>query len=357
MDWLVLILGVPAILIPLVLLFGFAGCCPPFASPCTADSDCATGMRCIDGGCFAADDPGEPFFPLSPPENLVARAIDDRSVSLTWTNTEPGATFQIERAPEDGEDFQPISPSGNISPTGTIDDTAGLQEGVTYLYQVRALVDQEPPSDPSDISSATVLPATPVNLTATAAGIDRINLFWTNVSTVATEFILERREFPVGTFAPIGPVPPGAATFPDSVGLREGTTYEYRLSAVVDGFENSVGQPVESLPATTAPTTTLAFSTAFTGTLMTDQASAAGQGICLVQRLKPTLLAGAGTQVRTQVRITLRGSTMGSLTLDRITISKVGNTGDPYDSGPDLTDLAPGAVTTIAGGSTVMSDR
>jgi len=44
---------------------------------------------------------------------------------------------------------------------------------------------------------------------------------------------------------------------------------------------------------------------------------------------------------------------MGSLTLDRITISKVGNTGDPYDSGPDLTDLAPGAVTTIAGGSTV----
>ena len=26
MDWLILILGVPAILIPLVLLFGFAGC-------------------------------------------------------------------------------------------------------------------------------------------------------------------------------------------------------------------------------------------------------------------------------------------------------------------------------------------
>jgi hypothetical protein len=28
MDWLILILGVPAILIPLVLLFGFAGCAP-----------------------------------------------------------------------------------------------------------------------------------------------------------------------------------------------------------------------------------------------------------------------------------------------------------------------------------------
>jgi hypothetical protein len=38
MDWLILILGVPAILIPLVLLFGFAGC---IQSPlCTEDSDC-----------------------------------------------------------------------------------------------------------------------------------------------------------------------------------------------------------------------------------------------------------------------------------------------------------------------------
>jgi hypothetical protein len=32
MDWLILILGVPAILIPLVLLFGFAGCTPSASS-------------------------------------------------------------------------------------------------------------------------------------------------------------------------------------------------------------------------------------------------------------------------------------------------------------------------------------
>src|SRR5829696_4456984 len=145
------------------------------------------------------------------------------------------------------------------------------------LYQVRALVDGQP-SAPSDISSATVLPATPVNLTATAAGINRINLFWTNVSTVATEFILERRELPGDKFAPIGPVPPGPTTFPDSVGLREGTTYEYRLSAVVDGFENNVGQPVKSLPAT-ASATTLAFTAAFTapsGTLTIDNPAGGG---------------------------------------------------------------------------------
>jgi hypothetical protein len=39
MDWLILILGVPAILIPLVLLFGFAGCAAPYFGDCTEDSD------------------------------------------------------------------------------------------------------------------------------------------------------------------------------------------------------------------------------------------------------------------------------------------------------------------------------
>jgi hypothetical protein len=52
MDWLILILGVPAILIPLVLLFGFAGCSAG-ASVCTDDSDCPVGTECIDGSCLA----------------------------------------------------------------------------------------------------------------------------------------------------------------------------------------------------------------------------------------------------------------------------------------------------------------
>jgi hypothetical protein len=44
------------------------------------------------------------------------------------------------------------------------------------------------------------------------------------------------------------------------------------------------------------------------------------------------------------VRILLRGSTTGSLTLDKVTISQPDPTGDdPYDAASDLTDL--GGVT------------
>ena len=66
--------------------------------------------------------------------------------------------------------------------------------------------------------------------------------------------------------------------------------------------------------------TTLAFTAAFTappGTLTTDEPS--NEGICLVQRLSQALLTAGGTQVR----IHLRGSTTGSLTLDKIAISQV----------------------------------
>ena len=252
MDWVILILGVPAVLIPLVLLFGFAGCHP--ATPCFDDSDCPGGSLCNeDGQCVPPPEPGETiFFPPSAPENLSATAIDDHSVLLTWASNEAGATFKIERAQDGDDNFQTIVPTRPVSPAGTIDDTPGLLEGVTFLYRVSALVDQgasEPTSSvASDISSATVLPATPGSFTATPVSINQIDLSWTNRSTVATEFSLERRVVG-GTFAPIGPVRVTGNTFSDTIGLSGGTTYEYQVFAVMDGVENSQPQVVKSLPA------------------------------------------------------------------------------------------------------------
>jgi hypothetical protein len=176
--------------------------------------------------------------PLSVPENLAAIARDDHSVALTWTNTEPAATgFQIERMEEDGEEFQAIPPEDldGVSLIGAT-DTSGL-EGVTYLYRVLALVEEER-SEPSDIASATT------------------------------------------------------------------------------------------------------FTVAFTGTLTDD--APGFEGFCVVQRLSRNLLTAGGTQVR----IVLRGSTTGSLTLDRVTISQpdAAVTSDPFDAAADLTDVASGVT-------------
>jgi len=189
MDWLILILGVPAILIPLVLLFGFAGCTAQAPGLCADDSDCPVGTQCVEGLCIAVDDS-----PPSAPENLAAIALDDHRVSLTWNNTDPRATdisFQIERARENGEPVAtPVQ--ANLSPTGAASatDAFSLEEGVTFIYRVRAVLGEQV-SDPSNESLATVFPAAPVNLVATPVSVNQIDLSWTNASATATEFSLE----------------------------------------------------------------------------------------------------------------------------------------------------------------------
>ena len=49
-------------------------------------------------------------------------------------------------------------------------------------------------------------------------------------------------------------------------------------------------------------------------------------------------------RIGTQVRIVLRGSTTGRLTLDRVTISQPDAAGDAFDSSADLTDVASGVT-------------
>ncbi len=266
MDWLILILGVPAILIPLVLLFGFAGC-GRAAGICTDDVDCPLGTQCVDGGCFAVG-VDQPNLPPSPPENLHAISLDDQSVSLTWTNNDPAARdFQIKRTPEDGDPV--LIPPG--FPTGATDRFGSSQEGVTFIYRVQALVEGAPASDFSDTSSATVLPAAPVNFRATAVSFDQIDLSWTNASTITTSSLEERG--PGGTFAPI-PEYPGTGTTFQHRSLIEGTTHEYQVFAVIhDGVEDDAPQPVLKSAAATASATTLAFTAVFTappGTLINE---------------------------------------------------------------------------------------
>lgn len=348
MDWLILILGVPAILIPLVLLFGFAGC-GPNAAFCTNDSDCPVGTVCApDGSCVpAGGDQNNP--PPSAPDNLAATALDDHRVSLTWTNNDLVATdFEIERTPEDGGvDEVELIPAPN-SPTGAT-DRLRLLAGVTYIYRVRALLEGAPPSEFSDPSSATVFPAAPVNLVATPVDIDKIVLTWDNASAIATDYFVQHR-VPQGAFADIPNSRGGATTFTHQgdPSLVEGTPHEYRVFAVLDGVENDLPQPgLTSAASATASATTLAFRAAFTAppaTLTNDQTGA--EGFTVVVRLSTTLLVAGGNQVR----MLLRGSTTGSLTFDRITISQTadsqpGATGtDPYDAAPDIIDVVPSAA-------------
>jgi len=74
----------------------------------------------------------------------------------------------------------------------------------------------------------------------------------------------------------------------------------------------------------------------FSETLIED--SAGWEGFCLVQRIEPVRLSRSGTQVK----LTLRASSVSSASIDRIYISQADPAGEPFDSGDDLT-----AVTSV----------
>jgi hypothetical protein len=65
-----------------------------------------------------------------------------------------------------------------------------------------------------------------------------------------------------------------------------------------------------------------------------------------VQRIEPARLSRSGTQVR----LTLRASSVGDASIDRVYISQADPAGEPFDSASDLTEvLAPTPIVNPGG--------
>jgi hypothetical protein len=146
MEWLALLLLIPLIVIPLVVLFGFAGC---------------------------SFEPGvAPNLPQAP---VLVSAVpgDETSITLEWTNPEMApVAFQIERTPPFAVPPAPITESP--FPDRFVFTDRSLTAGTEYAYKVRArrTADNEA-SLPSDTATArTWAEAFRVDLTATGQNID-----------------------------------------------------------------------------------------------------------------------------------------------------------------------------------------
>jgi hypothetical protein len=338
MDWFILLLLVPVILAPIVLLCGFAGC--TVARHCERDADCPASTRCDDGGCVDILVPGE--VAPSVPENLVATAISEDEIRVSWENTDPAAPdfFRLERHGEGEEDFGPIPGAPAQLTLETFQDQ-GLPEGTTFFYQVSAC-NSGGCSQPSerDSATATTFPAAPSNLIATPVDANRIDLTWTNNSArPGILFMIEHRLNAADPFTELVRV---TATAFSHAPLNEGSAHEYRVIAVLVGFQEGAAVEVRSAPSAAVPTRTSAV--AFQATLTTDQALL--EGFCLVQRIPSALLSSnpAVPNSGNRVKITVRGSTAGSLTIDRIYLSRVNPGGDLYDS---LPGGVPGGITRV----------
>ncbi len=186
----------------------------------------------------------------SAPQNLEGTA-GDAQVTLTWQAPSsdggtPITNYRIYRGTESGGE-------GFVADAGTeltYTDT-GLTNGVTYYYEVGAVnaVGESPPSSEVSATPATI-PSAPQNLEATSSD-RRVDLAWlapaSNGGLPITNYLIYRGTSP-GSETQIATL--GDVRSYTDVGVTNGLTYYYQVSAV-----NAVGESPPSSEVSATPVT------------------------------------------------------------------------------------------------------
>ena len=192
---------------------------------------------------------GEPVTPPATPSSLLATAVGNDQVVLTWIDESIDETgFIVERS-IDGLSFDMISSLSAESETFT--DT-GLAPNTTYNYRVYA-VNAVGNSEKSNVASATTEPpppppSAPEGLIAQATSDSTVSLTWTDTSDTETSFEIYRSLEGVN-WTLVSTVAANTTGLNDS-GLEAETTYYYQVSASNDWGSNTS----EMVTATTEAT-------------------------------------------------------------------------------------------------------
>jgi hypothetical protein len=168
------------------------------------------------------------------PSGLGVGALSTSEIGLSWTdNANDESGFKIERKTDLGGSYSHIvTVAANV---GSYADD-GLHDGTSYDYRVLAF-NAAGDSAPSEDNATTPL-AAPSNLSAVAVSGSRIDLSWTDHSSVESGFKIEQKVEPGGTYAEIAVVGANVNTY-SNTGLDTSTTYYYRVKAYKGGLDSA----------------------------------------------------------------------------------------------------------------------
>lgn len=193
------------------------------------------------GGSISSSSGGRVTTP-SAPTALVAMA-GNQQISLTWTASTGATSYHLKRATTSGGPYAQV---GSTTATGYAD--TGLTNGTEYFYVVSAVntageSTNSTPASSTPTAQASAVPAVPAALAATAAN-QQISLSWT-ASSGATSYHVKRATVSGGPYSQVGA--PSSNGFLN-IGLVNGTTYYYVVSAL-----NATGESANSNPASATP--------------------------------------------------------------------------------------------------------
>ncbi|MBO0950297.1 fibronectin type III domain-containing protein [Fibrella forsythiae] len=187
--------------------------------------------------------------PPAAPTNLAANPVSNSEIALTWTNSNDGASFEVERSPDGTTGWTNI---GTTAANATSFPSIGLAASTRYVYRVRA-VRAGLFSGYSNTASATtlappvVVPAAPANFKAVPAAGGTIGLSWDAASGL-TGYKLEYADNPGFSNLQTETGIAGTETSFIVRNLLPSTPYYFRLYAI-----NSAGPSPAATAAITQP--------------------------------------------------------------------------------------------------------
>jgi regulation of enolase protein 1 (concanavalin A-like superfamily) len=190
----------------------------------------------------SATTPALPTPPLAP-SGLVASAVSESKIDLTWLDNSDSETgFIIERSLNGIDGWTQIATPA--AGTTSYSDSTGLSASTQYFYRVRATNTAGASAD-SNVADATTstpvptVPAAPTGLAASATNFTQLNLTWTDNAVDETGYIVERSTD--GTnFTQVATLAANSNSFSDP-NLAAGTKFYYRVRAM-----NDVGPSLDS---------------------------------------------------------------------------------------------------------------
>ena len=186
------------------------------------------------------------------PSGLIAGAVSSTQINLSWTDNSSNETgFKIERKTGSGGTYAQIATTG--AGVTTYNDT-GLTASTTYFYRVRATnaVGDSAYSAEASATTATLPPAAPSALNASAASSSQINLTWTDNASNETGFRIERKTGSGGTYSEIATVGANVVSY-SRTGLAANTTYYYRVRATNAGGDSAYSNEANATTLDAAP--------------------------------------------------------------------------------------------------------
>jgi fibronectin type 3 domain-containing protein len=204
-------------------------------------------VRAVSGGTVTANSneaSARPVAMMPTPLNLSATP-GNQSVSLTW-DAVPGATnYKIKRGTSSGS----YSSTQTISATSTSYTWSSLTNGTTYYFVVTATGNSTESANSNEVNAKpTAAPTVPTGL-STISGDGSIYLSWTAVSG-ANSYNIKRSLTPGGPYTVVGTSGTNSHT---DLGLTNGITYYYVVSAVGYGGESANSSEVSATPVPPAP--------------------------------------------------------------------------------------------------------